>query len=50
MKINNELDMDVEGSGHDLVLRYQPGISLEGLRKTSIVKCPGQTWSSIFQD
>jgi hypothetical protein len=50
MKINNELDMDVEGSGEVLVLRYHPGISLEGLRKTGIFKRPGQIRSSIFQD
>jgi hypothetical protein len=26
---------DLVGSGHDLILRYSPGIRLEGLRKTT---------------
>jgi hypothetical protein len=26
---------DVEGSGHGLILRYYPGLCLEGLRKTT---------------
>jgi hypothetical protein len=30
--VNDELDF--EGSCHGLILRYYPGISLEGVRKT----------------
>jgi hypothetical protein len=38
----------VEGNGYDLILRYYPGICLEGLRKTT--KCLGQDSWSLGQD
>jgi hypothetical protein len=39
---------DLEGSGHDLILRYYPGICLEGLRKT--MKTLRQDSQSLSQD
>jgi hypothetical protein len=40
MMVNNVLEKDVEGSGRGLILRFSPGIFLEGLRKTT--KYPSQ--------
>jgi hypothetical protein len=39
---------DMEGSGHDLTLRYYPGISLEGLRKTTRNLSVAGLWADIW--
>jgi hypothetical protein len=37
--VNDEIQKDIDGNCRGLVLRYYPGIYLEGLREATITLC-----------